>query len=207
MHARNAQVLIAVLNSHSPGRVQLPPGFPDDTSYIDFRTDEKPLQRFIGWIDGGSPFEAESIGTYYRDIVDLEGDGLRNALGRILKRGHKPIVYRTPRNVAAVYDLFSDPDIEGNIIRFVDQVSIPAFINGRRIWHMDQIWPRAYGFRHLRDVQGDLHNIVPADPHHNIRERGADGYYDEDLDKNVPKNSVALEPLDSWDPRDAIARA
>ncbi|MCH7665644.1 MAG: endonuclease [Acidobacteria bacterium] len=207
MEERNGPVVPVVLGSHGPGKPGRPSSLPEDLTWVDFRIDFDPIQQLIWGIDRESPYRTESIAAYYRDTVGLEGEALHRELGRILQRGHKAMIYLAPRNISAVYDLFADPVVEGNIIRFVDQVSIPATVGGRRSWHMDQIWPRAYGFRELKDVQGDLHNIVPADPFHNIKERGADRYYDKDLDHGAPETKAFLDHQETFDPRGVIARA
>ncbi|MDD4225922.1 MAG: endonuclease [Mariniphaga sp.] len=129
---------------------------------------------------------------YYNGTENLSGDGLKKALHDIIK---DHVDFTNSRAKDIINESDSDPDNPDNVVLFYLQESRDAdqYGTGGDYINREHVWAKSQGnFGDIRPVDGDAHNLRPADASVNV-DRG-----NKDFDNVQPNGFQHREALDCW---------
>lgn len=129
---------------------------------------------------------------YYNGTKNLSGAELKKALHQIIK-DHVDFTYSRAKDIINESD--SDPANPGNVILFYLQESRDASLygTGSNDINREHVWAKSHGnFSDIRPLDGDVHNLRPADASVN-EDRG-----NKDFDNVQPYGFQHSEALECW---------
>ncbi len=111
---------------------------------------------------------------YYNGTSGKEGDALKEALNDIIK-GHTPYSYYTSKLIFKLSD--ADPNNPNNVILLYTGRSHPNddYGTGGNYINREHVWAKSHGnFGDLAPMDGDVHNLKPADASVNVSKSNKD---------------------------------
>uniref|UniRef100_UPI0032164AC9 endonuclease n=1 Tax=uncultured Draconibacterium sp. TaxID=1573823 RepID=UPI0032164AC9 len=142
---------------------------------------------------------AQPIG-YYNGTENLSGEQLKSALHEIIK-GHVDFSYSHARDIINYSD--ADPNNPNNVTLFYTQESRNAsnYGSGGDYINREHVWAKSHGyFEDIRSMNGDAHNLRPADA--SVNEDRSNLDFD-DIQPNGTRHTEATEcwySSTAWEP-------